>query len=479
LTLNPSFVASNAWFFMVPFSVPLWLVWACAIVVVAHMLWIMEWDTPTFKFEDPQSDGRLVRKPYSAALLDAMVCASSVLFYTHEPPRGKHSRWFIAVWEYIVLILISAYTANMTSFITNSSAAESVISTEAALYLENSKVITVPGTVSADILDAAQIDYTPCASPELCLDLLYDSLNASLNGSEYNAFVYDDVNVEFWARTSKDCALISGGAPFNSFSAAIALRYDYIPSSVLVAMDLFLVSLWTSGNVSAWMSEFVLSESALQCAEFGGAADETEPLTVPQFWYLWILIAAGSILFCTVVICTVERSQKTVADQISELHQLMSDADDAQVQRVGTLSMTDDRITPKPTPMSTAAQIDLYGDGDGGDGVEMTTMELSEAVEEKPRSMLKQKTQKQLGDLSTLAMDIDPFQEAFDKRDEREKSASAQPTQTDDEKENVQEMTHEVTDLTTDEINTAFTESETVALTATQTNLERNASTNL
>ena len=228
LTLNPDAVASNAWFFMVPLATPLWLVWLAAIVVVAHMLWLMEWDTPTFKQEDAL--GRLQRKPYSAALLDALTVATSVLYFTHEAPRGKHSRWFIAVWEYIVLILISAYTANMTSFITNSSAAESVIQTEAALYLEDSQVITIPGTVSADILDSAQIE---CAAPDACLELLYDSLNASRNASGepvYNAFVYDDLNVEFWARSSRDCSLITGDAP---------IRWTRVPASVSERLEVW------------------------------------------------------------------------------------------------------------------------------------------------------------------------------------------------------------------------------------------------
>ena len=40
------------------------------------------------------------------------------------------------------------------------------------LYSEDSVVITVPNTASADILDAANITYTPCETPEICLELM-------------------------------------------------------------------------------------------------------------------------------------------------------------------------------------------------------------------------------------------------------------------------------------------------------------------
>ena len=91
LTFDPNVVNSNNWFFLVPFSNQLGYAWGVCIVVVAHLLWIMEWDTPTFKERD-ETTGRLKRMSYQAALLEALTISASVLYYTHEPPRGKHSR---------------------------------------------------------------------------------------------------------------------------------------------------------------------------------------------------------------------------------------------------------------------------------------------------------------------------------------------------------------------------------------------------
>ena len=48
--------------------------------------------------------------------------------------------------------------------------------------------------------------------------------------------------MEFSARTSRDCSLITGGAPFSLFSVAMAARYDYMPESLL-EMRLFIVNL--------------------------------------------------------------------------------------------------------------------------------------------------------------------------------------------------------------------------------------------
>ena len=71
-------VASNAWFFMMFFAKPLWLVWLAAIVV-GHTLWIIE---------EEDAFGRLQRKPYFAAMLDALTIATSVQYFTHEPLCG-------------------------------------------------------------------------------------------------------------------------------------------------------------------------------------------------------------------------------------------------------------------------------------------------------------------------------------------------------------------------------------------------------
>ena len=457
LTFNPSIIDSNAWFFLIPFKNELWYTWLVAIIVVAHLLWIMEWDTPTFKQYD-DATGRLKHMSYNASILEALTISTSVLYFTHEPPRGKHSRWFIAVWEYIVLILISAYTANMTSFITNSSAAESVVDQESDLYLAQTQVITVPDTASADILEAANITYTPCDTPDICLDLMYTSLNASFNDSLdtilYNAFVYDDINIEYWARTSTQCSLITGGSSFNSFSAAIPVRYNYIPDDILNALDLLIIKLWSNGTMNAWLKEFISSD--YPCDEYVGAADETTPLDVLSFWYLWILIGGGSLLFCTVVICTVERSATPIDDQLHELNQLVKHGAE-QITRVGTLSQTSmggggggDNTKDN--------NIDLYSghddhlqepltDNDDNDNQRTNddVKELKKSIElqplvtkdntdsynndnnddignvgKSPKEMFKERTQEKLQALSTLAIDFDPLKDAMNKPPRRQ-----------------------------------------------------------
>eukprot|EP01083_Nonionella_stella_P108554 315828_1 len=380
LTFDPTVENANAWFFLAPLSYRMWQVWGCAIVIVAHLLWIMEWDTPTFKELD-ENTGRMKRMSYQDAILDALTISTSVLFFTHEAPRGKHSRWFIAVWEYIVLILVSAYTANMVSFITNSSAVEGVIDDEASLYLESASVITVPNTASADILEAGNITYTPCDTPYDCLQMMYATLNHS--DAYYNAFVYDDLNVEYWARTSDGCRLITSGSPFNSFSAAIATRYEFIPQHILESMDLLTIKLWSNGTITQWMEEFISAD--YPCEAFEGAADETTPLDVFSFYPLWVLIGGGSLLFCTIVICTVERSKTPIDKQLQQLNRLVQEGAE-EITRVGTLHS-------KETFKDSIKH-----------AIEMETITDEKEEEEEAKGTA------ELEQLSTLAMAIDPFE---------------------------------------------------------------------
>jgi len=492
MTIDPNIVNPNSWFFLIPFTTRLWIIWLGAIVIVAHLIYLMEWDTPTFQRADENS-GRLKRMTYYESILDALVMSTSVLFFSHEPPRGKHSRWFIAIWEWIVLVLISAYTANMTSFITNSSAAEAVIDSESSLYLETTNVITVPNTASANILEAANISYTACDTPDMCLEWMYEAIstNSTLNltdDDKYNAFVYDDVNIEYWARTSTECSFITAGNPFNSFSAAIPVRYNYIPDDIISNLNLLLIELWSGGNMTQWIASYI--KSGYPCDAYTGAVSETTPLTVDSFWYLWILIGGGSLIFCTVVICTVERSHTPIEEQMAELEYLMKE-NGGQIARVATLSETadggggafmtgedDKKQKQKKKKAVKNAPVDLYSGGDDGGGeagtgkttrsrtnedVKQLQKAISDsktnkskieeeeplhdginAVEQEPKQMVKEKTQEKLNALSVFAMDFDPLKgtennaprQKSSKEKEEEKVAeqeeAVQPVQDDD-----------------------------------------------
>ncbi|KAF9589307.1 hypothetical protein IFM89_022634 [Coptis chinensis] len=98
----------NAWLFVKPFRAAMWLVVSIAFMYTMFAVWFLERRTnPEF------------RGPWKIQLSTAMWFTFSTLFFAHrEALRSNFTRVVLVVWLFVVFVLTSSYTANLSSFLT-------------------------------------------------------------------------------------------------------------------------------------------------------------------------------------------------------------------------------------------------------------------------------------------------------------------------------------------------------------------------
>ncbi|KAI3749688.1 hypothetical protein L2E82_20304 [Cichorium intybus] len=99
---------ASMWIFMKPFSSHLWVVSACFFILLGFVIWILEHQTN----EEFQGSS-------SGQIGTTLWFAFSTLVYAHRQKlQSKLSRFVVTVWLYVVLVLVSSYTATLSSLLT-------------------------------------------------------------------------------------------------------------------------------------------------------------------------------------------------------------------------------------------------------------------------------------------------------------------------------------------------------------------------
>ncbi|XP_072985700.1 glutamate receptor 3.1-like isoform X1 [Typha latifolia] len=99
---------SNVWAFLQPFTVKLWCVTGLFFLVIGAVVWILE-----HRINDE------FRGPPKKQLTTVFWFSLSTLFFSHkENPVSSLGRAVLIVWLFVVLIIQSSYTANLTSILT-------------------------------------------------------------------------------------------------------------------------------------------------------------------------------------------------------------------------------------------------------------------------------------------------------------------------------------------------------------------------
>nr|GEZ55900.1 extracellular ligand-binding receptor [Tanacetum cinerariifolium] len=98
----------SIWIFMKPFSSDLWVVSACFFIITGIVVWILEHRTNE---EFQGSTAEQIGKTFWFAF--------STLVYAHrEKLQSNLSRFVVIVWLFVVLVLVSSYTATLSSLLT-------------------------------------------------------------------------------------------------------------------------------------------------------------------------------------------------------------------------------------------------------------------------------------------------------------------------------------------------------------------------
>ncbi|GJW80108.1 extracellular ligand-binding receptor [Tanacetum coccineum] len=98
----------SIWIFMKPFSSDLWVMSACFFIITGIVVWILEHRTNE---EFQGSTAEQIGKTFWFAF--------STLVYAHrEKLQSNLSRFVVIVWLFVVLVLVSSYTATLSSLLT-------------------------------------------------------------------------------------------------------------------------------------------------------------------------------------------------------------------------------------------------------------------------------------------------------------------------------------------------------------------------
>ncbi|GLT96788.1 hypothetical protein SLE2022_143870 [Rubroshorea leprosula] len=99
---------SSAWVFLQPFTVQMWGVTASAFVVIAVVIWILE-----HRVNDA------FRGPPKRQLITMFLFSFSTLFKKNqEDTVSTMGRLVMVVWLFVLMVITSSYTANLTSILT-------------------------------------------------------------------------------------------------------------------------------------------------------------------------------------------------------------------------------------------------------------------------------------------------------------------------------------------------------------------------
>ncbi|OMO75507.1 Ionotropic glutamate receptor [Corchorus capsularis] len=99
---------SSAWVFLKPFTVDLWLLTATAFVIIAVVIWILE-----HRVNDA------FRGPPRRQIVTMFMFSFSTLFKTNqEETISALGRVVMVVWLFLLMVITSSYTANLTSILT-------------------------------------------------------------------------------------------------------------------------------------------------------------------------------------------------------------------------------------------------------------------------------------------------------------------------------------------------------------------------
>ncbi|KAD7117884.1 hypothetical protein R6Q59_005090 [Mikania micrantha] len=98
----------QAWKFMKPFTVEMWLATFGILLYTMFVVWFMEHQV-----------NREFRGPWKDQLGTALWFTFSSLFFSHrEKIKSNHSKVVVMIWLFVVFIITSSYTASLTSMLT-------------------------------------------------------------------------------------------------------------------------------------------------------------------------------------------------------------------------------------------------------------------------------------------------------------------------------------------------------------------------
>ncbi|CAH8282339.1 unnamed protein product [Eruca vesicaria subsp. sativa] len=154
----------NAWVFLKPWSLDLWITTGCFFILIGFVVWLFEHRVNT-DFRGP---------PHHQIGTSVCFSFSTMVFAHREKVVSNLARFVVVVWCFVVLVLTQSYTANLTSFLTVQSLQPTATNVK-DLINNGESVGYHEGTFVHDFLrdlNFPESQLKPFASAEECDDLL-------------------------------------------------------------------------------------------------------------------------------------------------------------------------------------------------------------------------------------------------------------------------------------------------------------------
>ncbi|KAG5538083.1 hypothetical protein RHGRI_025240 [Rhododendron griersonianum] len=268
----------NAWIFMKPLNMDLWLTTGVFFVFTGFMVWAFE-HRVNEEFRGP---------PSKQVGMIFWFSFSTLVFAHKEKLISNLSRFVIIVWVFVVLVLTSSYTASLTSMLTVQKLKPSVtnisdliLSKEYVGYQQGS---FVKGLLKNKTFDTSKLkDYGTFEQYDEALS------NGSKNGGV--AAIIDELPyIRLFLSNPKYCAKYTMVGPFYKtagFGFAFPKGSSLVPDISRAVLNV------TEQNVMTRIEKGWLGEGAT-CAEQDGARVTSDSLTLDSFKGLFIVAVVAS-----------------------------------------------------------------------------------------------------------------------------------------------------------------------------------------
>ena len=233
--------------FFNPFSGATWILITLTVAVYGPIMWCLEGDQNWKRSR--KDDSYKGRKGLGNAVFDGVLT-----FSAQGPkfvPRTALGRGFSSCFQFVSLVVIATYTADLTADLSNQQPSTQIQSME---DLAGVTVGVVGGSITADFLEQnlnQPIDDFPTI----------ESLLEAVRNGDVVAAIEEDTSIEFFLLTSPNCRLTVVDQAFNLGGWALPFQRDLGTQTDEISLELSdrILELQESGFLASLDEQFIIS----------------------------------------------------------------------------------------------------------------------------------------------------------------------------------------------------------------------------
>ncbi|XP_039132172.1 LOW QUALITY PROTEIN: glutamate receptor 3.7-like [Dioscorea cayenensis subsp. rotundata] len=292
-------IKSNVWVFLRPFSVGMWCVTGAFFLLIGLVIWILE-----------HRVNKDFRGPPKRQLVNMLLFSFSTLFNSHqEETTSTLARMVMMIWLFLLMVITSSYTANLTSFLTVQQLSSPIKGID-SLIASNQPIGFQEGSFAQsylrDVLNIDQSKLVSLGSPEA-----YEkALLLGPNDGGVAAIVDELPYVELFLSQRKGFGII--GLPFTKSGWGFAFPRD---SPLAADLSIAILKLSENSELQKIHQKWFCKSS---CIVHTSSSSNPDELHFTSFWGLFLLcgiaIVASLLLFLIRAICQYVRFREIRRD---------------------------------------------------------------------------------------------------------------------------------------------------------------------